>query len=152
MKVVKDVLISRRFGLPIQTIQKWKNADASDWRYKIYNLVKEFLYGEEHMISDREIQINQRIVALKKIFGDYMEDYKLEIVDIVIDDIVRDTSYIRAQTFHGLKARIYNNIIRVEKEEDIKLITRVLNRCTNHNDIIQLVIELNLNQGGQDKK
>ena len=38
---MKDIEISRKFGLPISTIQDWKKADKDTWRYKVYIKLKD---------------------------------------------------------------------------------------------------------------
>ena len=38
---MKDTEISRKFGLPISTIQDWKKTDKDNWRYKIYHYLKQ---------------------------------------------------------------------------------------------------------------
>ena len=35
-KKIKDIEISRQLGIPISTIQDWKNSDKKGWRYKLY--------------------------------------------------------------------------------------------------------------------
>ncbi len=37
---MKDIEISRKFGLPISTIQDWKKTDKENWRYKLIMYLK----------------------------------------------------------------------------------------------------------------
>lgn len=37
---MKDVDITRKFGIPSRTIQDWKNTDKGNWRFKVYNFLK----------------------------------------------------------------------------------------------------------------
>lgn len=46
-KKVKDVDIYREYGVPTRTLQDWKNADKSNWRYKVYNGLKISLEVEQ---------------------------------------------------------------------------------------------------------
>lgn len=37
---MKDIEINRKFGIPISTIQDWKNTDKDNWRFKLYTFLK----------------------------------------------------------------------------------------------------------------
>ena len=155
LQKIEDVAISRRFNLPARTLADWKKADKDNWRYRVYTFFKEFLYGEEYMINDREIQINQRVGLLKKLFGDYMEDYNsLDVIDNVMCGNLREITYIRDHNIVSLRGQIYNNLNRIINADNkhLEAAIRVIDKCTNHNDLIQLLIELNLTKGEQKEK
>lgn len=42
-KKVKDIDVTREYGVPTRTLQDWKNADKSSWRYKVYKALKSTL-------------------------------------------------------------------------------------------------------------
>ena len=35
-----DVAISKKFGIPIQSLQNWKKRDKANWRHKLYVYLK----------------------------------------------------------------------------------------------------------------
>jgi len=38
---MKDVEISRKWGIPLQTLYFWKKTEKDNWRYKVYQAMKD---------------------------------------------------------------------------------------------------------------
>ena len=38
---MKDVEISKKYGIPARTIADWKKADPANWRFKVYTKLKD---------------------------------------------------------------------------------------------------------------
>ena len=41
MKKIYDSDITKILGIPRTNLQDWKNSDATNWRYKVYNFLKQ---------------------------------------------------------------------------------------------------------------
>ena len=146
---MKDTQLSDLFGLPLRTIADWKKKGEGDWRLKIYNFLKlNANDGPEGVLTEREIQINQRMGHLKNIFGERLENYKFESFDSLF---TKEPELLKIrllsnnlELFCFYKARATVMLLEEGLEnEETKAAFSIMTKA-NVNDYIQIVFEYQL--------
>jgi len=143
----KDTFIENALGIPTRTLQDWKNQEKSNWRYKVYRFLKESITLEKG-VSDREIQINQRVGYLKTIFGQNLENYKFDIFDLVFKNKpeLTDTKYLidDIKKFERFKFEFNSSLLDINiQNNELNRILSIMTK-SNINDYIQIVFEYKL--------
>ena len=128
------------FGIPKSTINDWKNQDAENWRFKLYTFIKLL---DENKITERQIQINQRIIALKCIFGEDLQHYKFEILDEIFQKNpeflkVSHADCEKKPYMIDIKNKILNSLNEMKSTSNVRSALYLINKvdCTKYVQII----------------
>ena len=132
-----DKKIETVIGIPTRTLQDWKKSNKNSWRFKVYNFINKNLISDFVEINERQLQISQRIVALKSVFGNNFESYKFEIFDKIFSQN-EELLNIHNNDFFFLKKRvkIMSILEKSNQKKDALIAMELVNRIDQNQYII----------------